>query len=192
MSDPDRYLLCCLLLHLWQVAENISFLSFFCRGPIPLSLGCSFMEVQGAPCGPSLWVSTLRSWDTCFNSQVPPTEQDMTGEPSPLQGRKRVKKWNFWVLLGQLYILPCLPPPDLKHSWIIMVCHPLHTSHSNSVYICAARSRVAKEYLTWLWNTSSPLGATRPLFVTLSSLSEPLYPGSVDLCTENIVTLLAY
>lgn len=126
----------------------------------------------------TLWGSRPGRWDICFNSQVPPTEQDMARESTPLHGRKGVRKSNFWVLLEQRPIMLCLPPPDLMHSWII-VCCPLHTFHNNSGYTFAALSRVAQENLTWLWNTSSPLRNSRAPFVTISFLSELLYLGSV-------------
>ena len=142
----------------------------FCQGTICLSPGCCFCGSTSSPCGPSLRGRMLGSWNICFSSQVPPSEQDTATEPSPLQGRKGVKKWNFWVPLGQLHILLCLPPPDLMHSWI-MVCHPLHTSYSNSGYIFAALSTVAQEYLTCLWNTSPPLRSN------IAPLCHPHFPA---------------
>lgn len=63
-----------------------------------------------------------------------------------------------------------LPPSSWPmHNWIVMCC-PLHTSHSNSAYIFAALSKMAQEYLTWLWNTSSPLRSN------MVPLCHPLFP----------------
>ena len=120
---------------------------------------------------------------------MPPTEQDTAREPSPLQGRKGVKKGNFWVLLGQLHILLCLLPPDLMRSWI-MVCRPLHTSHTNSGYIFAELSGSGISDLALKCQLTSE-EQHGPSF-SPSFLSEPLYLGSVDFCTENTVNLLAY
>lgn len=147
------------------------------------------MEVQVVHMASPLWGSRPGSWDMCFNSQVPPTEQD-TARVNSTAREKGVRKWNFCVLLEQWHILPCLPLPDLLHSWI-MVCSPLHTFHNNWVYTFAALSRVAQEYLTWLWNTSSPLRNNRaPLSLSLSCLNSSIWGQNTFV--QKILNLLAY
>lgn len=50
-----------------------------------------------SPRGPFLWGSRLGSCDIYFNSQVPPTEQDMARQPPPLQGRKGAKQFRWYL-----------------------------------------------------------------------------------------------
>lgn len=146
-------------------------------------------------CKESTWLTSLKEqpWKLGPLLQLPSSTY-WTGHSQRANStvwEKGVRKWNFWVLLKQWHILPCLSPPDLMHSWI-MVCCPLHTFHNNSVYTFAALGRVAQEYLTWLWNTSSPLRNNRVPFVTVSFLSELLFLGSVHFCTENIESSFIY
>lgn len=156
--------------------------------PLPASSSSSVGSPTPYPQAAVSWKYKESTWLTCLREQawklghlfqptVPPTEQD-TARVNPTAWKNGVNKWNFWVLLEQWHILPCLPPPDLLYSWI-MVCCPLHTFHNNSVYTFAALSRVAQEYLSWLWNTSSPLRNNRASFATVYFLCELL-------CTENI------
>lgn len=137
----------------------------FCMWPIPYHQAAVSWKYKEPMWPISL---TKQAWKLGHLFQLPSATQ-WTGHGQRAISTAREKGGQEKKLLGQLHILPCLPPPDLVHSWI-MVCRPLHTSHSSSGYIFAALSRVAQEYLTWLWNTSSPLRSN------MASLRHPLFP----------------
>lgn len=159
------------------------FLLFFCREANFLSTGCCFMEVQGVRVA---HLSEGAAWKVGHLFQLPSSTY-WTGHSqwvSSTAWEKGGRKWNFWVLLEQWHILPCLPPPDLVHSWI-MVCCPLHTSTTMHTF-CT----FAQEYLTWLWNTSSPPRNNRAPFVTISCLNVCIWDQYIFV--QKTWNLLAY
>lgn len=170
----------------WEHQLPPRFLLFFCAGPVSLTPGCCFMEAQGVHVAHLFEGAGVEPGTFVSTSMCHPLNRTWARKPLPLPGRKGVKKWNVWVLWGQLHILPCLPPPDRMHSPILASC-PLRTPIAIQVVPLLHWA----EWLRNIWPGSEiPAhlwGVTWPLFVTPSFLSEPLYLGSVDFCIENTV-----